>query len=116
MNRLGMAGLGVLLTIGAGATDAFAAANAAKQLPRVGELYYGTPSGAAYGYAGFREGLRELGYRDGQNIVLITRFANGDPERLKKFVMEFVALKVDVMFINIKAVAIAKSLTSTIPI
>ncbi len=116
MNRLATAVLTLILAVAAGATGALAAPDDARQPPRVGELYFGNVSGAAYGYNGFREGLRELGYVDGQNIVLITRFANGDPERLKEFVVEFVALKVDAMFINIKAVPTAKRLTSTIPI
>src|SRR5262249_40117637 len=53
---------------------------------------------------------------NGQNIVLLTRYADGSNERLQAFVSEFITHQVNVMFINVKAVPIAKKLTSTIPI
>jgi putative ABC transport system substrate-binding protein len=86
------------------------------RLPRVAELYFGDKPSAAYFQNGFRDGLRELGYVDGRNIVLLTAYAEGSNERLQRFVEEFVAQKVDVLFINVKAVPLAKKLTSTIPI
>ncbi len=85
-------------------------------LPSVGELYFGNPTSAAYYRNAFREGLRELSYVEGRNIRLITRYAEGDPTKLRKIVEEFVALRVDAMFLNAKAVPFAKKMTSTIPI
>jgi putative tryptophan/tyrosine transport system substrate-binding protein len=45
----------------------------------------------------FRETLRSLGYEEGKNLVIDSRFANGDYEQLPKFVSELVRLKVDVI-------------------
>jgi ABC-type uncharacterized transport system substrate-binding protein len=45
----------------------------------------------------FREMLRKLGYEEGQNLVIDSRFANGDYEQLPKFVSELVRLKADVI-------------------
>src|SRR5262249_40398381 len=86
------------------------------RIPKVGELYYGDKAGVAYFQNGFRDGLRDLGYVEGRNIVLVTGYAEGSTERLREYIREFVAQKVDVMFINVKAVPMAKQLTSTIPI
>jgi putative ABC transport system substrate-binding protein len=86
------------------------------RVPRVGELYFGDKANVAYFQNGFRDGLRELGYVDGRNIVLITGYAEGSPERLREFVVRFVAQNVDVMFLNVTAVPMATRLTSTIPI
>ena len=94
----------------------FSASQDVRKLPSVGELYFGNASSAADFQNGFREGLRERGYVNGQNIILITRFADGDTKQLLQTTAEFVALKVNVMFINVKAVPTAKKLTSTIPI
>jgi ABC-type uncharacterized transport system substrate-binding protein len=44
----------------------------------------------------FREALRGLGYEEGKNLVIESRFANGDYEQLPKFVSELAGLKVDV--------------------
>src|SRR6476619_4505361 len=45
----------------------------------------------------FLDGLQELGYVDGKNVVLITRYANGDPAKLREIIRELVAVKVDVL-------------------
>ena len=45
----------------------------------------------------FRQGLRELGYVEGQNIAIEYRFAEGQPERLPALAAELVRLKVDVI-------------------
>jgi ABC-type uncharacterized transport system substrate-binding protein len=65
----------------------------------------------------FRRGLRQLGYVEGQNIVLEHRFAEGKLDRLPELMAEFVRLKVDVIFaINTPAARAAKNTTKTIPI
>ena len=45
----------------------------------------------------FRQGLRELGYAEGKNIIIEYRFAEGKEERLREFAAEFVSLKVDII-------------------
>ena len=65
----------------------------------------------------FRQGLRELGYVQGQNIVLEYRFAEGRADRLPDFAAELVRHKVDVIVAGgTPAPLAAKHATSTIPI
>lgn len=65
----------------------------------------------------FDRGLRELGYIEGENIVIERRFWKNDQKQLAKFAAELVALDVDVIAAptTLEAVA-AKAVTSTIPI
>ena len=48
-------------------------------------------------YDAFFDGLRELGYIEGQSITIERRYAEGQPERGKEFAKEMVELKVDVI-------------------
>jgi ABC-type uncharacterized transport system substrate-binding protein len=65
----------------------------------------------------FRQGLRELGYVEGQNVVIEYRSADGRPERLADLASELVRLKVDVIVTRGTAAALsAKQATGTIPI
>ena len=45
----------------------------------------------------FRQGLRELGYVEGKNIVIECRYAEGKPDRLPALAAELVRLKVDII-------------------
>jgi len=68
-------------------------------------------------YDAFFEGLRELGYVEGQNITIERRYAEGHPERFKEFAREMVELNPDVIVtITTPAVLALKSVTTTIPI
>jgi ABC-type uncharacterized transport system substrate-binding protein len=65
----------------------------------------------------FRQGLRELGYVEGKNIVIEWRYAEGKLDRLNEFAAEFVRLKVDVIVTAAPSSTRAvKKATSTIPI
>ena len=65
----------------------------------------------------FRQGLRDLGYIEGKNIVIEYRYAEGRGDRLNDFVAEFVRSKVDIIVTgNTIAVRAAMQLTGTIPI
>ena len=65
----------------------------------------------------FRQGLRELGYVEGKNIVVEWRSAEGKPDRLPALAAELVRLKVDVIVTGgPTATRAAKEATSTIPI
>jgi putative tryptophan/tyrosine transport system substrate-binding protein len=65
----------------------------------------------------FQQGLRELGYVEGKNIVIEWRFAGGKVERLRDLAAELVRLKVDVIVARATpAVQAAKGATTTIPI
>jgi ABC-type uncharacterized transport system substrate-binding protein len=65
----------------------------------------------------FREGLRELGYVEGRNIAIASRWAAGKYERLPGLAAELVRLKMDVIVTAaVPAIRAAKEATSTIPI
>ena len=65
----------------------------------------------------FRQGLRELGYVEGKNIVIEWRFAEGKRERLAELAAELVRLKVDIIVTGgPTATRPAKEATVTIPI
>jgi putative tryptophan/tyrosine transport system substrate-binding protein len=65
----------------------------------------------------FPEGMRALGYVEGQNLVLEYRGAEGQYERFPDLVVELVRLKVDVLMVPSRSAALAaKQATSTIPI
>ena len=87
-----------------------------KKVPRLGYLSVGPASDPARGEA-FREGLRELGYLEGKNIVIEWRYAEGKRDRLPALMVELVRLKVDVIVTsNSAATRAAKEATVTIPI
>ena len=67
------------------------------KVPRVGYLFSFVPAQGEHLWAACREGLRELGYVEGENIVLEPRWANGRHERLPELVSELVERKVDVI-------------------
>jgi ABC-type uncharacterized transport system substrate-binding protein len=69
-------------------------------------------------FAPFRQGLRELGWVEGQNLAFEYRFAGGQHDRLVGLATELVQRKVDVIFTpgSIAAAAAAKQATTTIPI
>jgi ABC-type uncharacterized transport system substrate-binding protein len=66
-----------------------------KKIPRIGVLRPGLA--AAPNYEAFRRGLRELGYVEGQNVVLEFRDVEAKAERLPDLAAELVRLKVDVI-------------------
>ena len=109
----------VVLALGAGAFAPFA--SFAQQQPgkvyRIGWL--GTASAAGYlrEMDAIRVRLRDLGYVEGKNIVIEYRWAEGNPERLKKMAAELVALKVDVIITHgALGASAAGQATRTIPI
>ena len=55
-----------------------------------------TPSISEPWIKAFREEIRKLGYEEGKNLMVVSRFANGDRNRLKDFVTEMAGAKVDV--------------------
>jgi putative ABC transport system substrate-binding protein len=75
------------------------------------------PSTGAHLVTAFREGLRELGYVEGKNIVIEHRTTAGKDELAHRLAAELVALKVDVLVVSITQNAVAaKRSTSIIPI
>jgi putative ABC transport system substrate-binding protein len=65
----------------------------------------------------FRQGLRDLGYEEGRNILIEYRYAQGDLDRVPELVKEIVRLKPDAFVSgNLAAIRAAKQATRTIPI
>jgi len=86
------------------------------KVPRIGVLSPGS-SGPSPLFDAFRQGLRELGYVEGQNIRLEYRFAETRLERLSGLATELIDLKVDVILaINSTAAQAALNATKAIPI
>src|SRR5439155_9498887 len=71
-------------------------AQAVAKTPRIGMLTNAFDPHS--GFEAFRQGLRDLGYVEGQSIALEYRFAEGKPERLPALAAELVRLKVDIIF------------------
>jgi putative tryptophan/tyrosine transport system substrate-binding protein len=94
-----------------------AAMRPAGRLPRIGMLSYGSPGSFANPSGAFREGLRELGYRDGESIAIEYRFAGGRIERLPDLAAELVHLPVDVIVAASTAPTVAaRQVTASVPI
>jgi putative ABC transport system substrate-binding protein len=85
-------------------------------LPKIGELWFPDTAAAAPFTTAFRQGLRELGYVDGRNVEIITRYADGDATRLPSLLSELVALGVDVLYISPRALEPARQGAKTIPV
>jgi putative tryptophan/tyrosine transport system substrate-binding protein len=110
-----------LLTSLAGALGVPLAAEAqpAVKIPRIGFLSPSFPSDSrnTRRLGAFQQGLRELGYVEGQNISIESRWAEGKYDRLPGLAAELVRLKVDVIVTYAPpAIQAAKQATGTIPI
>jgi putative ABC transport system substrate-binding protein len=76
-------------------------------------------AGSGLGITGetFRQGMRELGYIEGQNIFFEWRFAEGKLDRLPALAADLVRLKVDILIVaSIQSALVAKKATKTVPI
>ena len=87
------------------------------KVPRIGYLTAASLSAISARTEAFRQGLRELGYVEGKNIVIEWRYAEGKLDRLPALAAELVRLKVDVIVTaGPTATRAAKEATTTIPI
>jgi len=107
-----LAGTGAVLLAAPLATEA----QQATTIARIGWL--GTQAaGGPHLLEAFRQGLRDLGYTEGRNVVIEYRYSAGKSEQLPALAAELVALKVDVIVAaNTPAALAAKRATRTIPI
>jgi len=89
-----------------------------QKIPRVGFISgSGDRANPPPSEKAFREGLKDLGYLEGKNIILEIRYAEGDRNRLPTLVAELVDTRVDVIVTaNLTAIRAAKQTTQTIPI
>jgi putative ABC transport system substrate-binding protein len=88
-----------------------------KKVPRIGYLTTVSLSAISARIEAFRQGLRELGYIEGENIVIDRRFAEGKLDRLPELAAELVRLKIDIIVTTGPGpTRAAKEATSMIPI
>lgn len=111
----------VLIALGASALAAPLACLAQQQgkVWRIGFMHQGTrPESLESHFLGaFPQGMRELGYVEGKNLVIEWRFADGKTERMPGFAAEFVQLKVDaIVAVDTVGISAAQEATATIPI
>jgi len=99
------------------ATVSNAHAQQPSKVPHIGYLVLNTLSSQVARMEAFRQGLRELGYVEGKNVVIDWRSADGKLERLSALAAELVRLKVDIIVTTGPTpTRAAKEATSTIPI
>ena len=92
-------------------------AHSQEKIPRIGFMGNSTAALEANLVGAFREGLRELGYEEGRNIVIEYRWADGQYERFPALVAELIAAKVDVIVTAGTPAALAvKKTTTTVPL
>jgi putative ABC transport system substrate-binding protein len=102
----------LLLTVMGGTGPA-----AAGKVWRIGYLDQGSAARNTRYLDGLRQGLRELGWVEGQNIAVEPRFAEGQTDRLPELAAELVRLKMDVIVTSTTPAALAaKQATTTIPV
>ena len=93
------------------------AADPVQKVVRIGFVDTQSPSTAPRGLTAFWERLRELGYVEGQNLVVESRSAEGQSERLPALMNEVIQRNVDVLVTwSTSAAVAAKNATSTVPI
>jgi putative ABC transport system substrate-binding protein len=69
------------------------------KLPRIGWIWHGRSAGPPEELTGFRQGLQEFGYVDGQNVIVDYRFAEGQSDRIVGLAAELVQLRPDVLVV-----------------
>ena len=106
-----------LLCLGLLAAPVAGEAQLPPKVSQVGLLWFGSRSSESSSAEAFLAGLRELGYVEGQNVVLQPRFAEENPDRLAAAATELVRIGVDVIVtygdVGVRA---AKRATGTVPI
>jgi ABC-type uncharacterized transport system substrate-binding protein len=99
------------------AWGAFAEAQQPAKVWKIGVLVSSTQALNASRDNALRQGLHDLGYQEGKNIVMEYRYAEGKTDRLNQLAKELVEQKIDVIVVGGTAVAVAaKNATKTIPI
>jgi putative ABC transport system substrate-binding protein len=94
-----------------------ARAQRAQKVPIIGFLHPGFPEGGSVVFDSMREGVRELGYVEGESVKLEARWARGKPEALPQLTQELIQLGVDVLVPTARpSIEAARAATTTLPI
>ena len=86
------------------------------KVAKIGFLMHGSATAMARQFEAFTQGLRELGYIEGQNLAIEQRYAGDRLERLPALAAELATLHVEVFVVSVNRVAEAVQQTTTIPI
>jgi putative ABC transport system substrate-binding protein len=109
--------IGLLLILAFLMASLAADAQLVRKVWRIGVLQAFSPAVGASFVEAFRQGLRELGYVEGQNLAGEYRWAHGQVEALPALAAELVRLPVDLLFAGSTAASLAaRDATQTIPI
>ena len=109
--------LAVTAALGLVAAPSVGAAQQAEKASRIGLLGTGSPAETSSRLETFRQGLRDLGYVEGRNITIESRWVDGRTERFTAHAVALAELKVDVIVATSTPAALAaRNATSTIPI
>jgi putative ABC transport system substrate-binding protein len=111
--------VGLVVTLGVLSVPRTSDAQRSKQVPRIGFLSPASPGRpeTSHLFDAFRQGLRGLGYVEGQNLTVEYRWTEGTPERLPDLAAELARLKVDlIVAVTVPAIRAAQRVTTTIPI
>ena len=102
--------------IGGAAAWPLAARAQQSTMPVVGFLNSASAQGYASMAASFKQGLKEAGYAEGQNVSIEYRWADNNNERLPALAADLANRRVDVIFANSPSIPAALAVTKTIPI
>ena len=109
--------LAILFVVVLLAVAVIAEAQQSTKIPRIGFLAAATPATAAHLVEAFKQGLREHGYVEGQNVVLELRFGEGKAEQFPVLAAELVRLKINVIVaLTNPVIEAVRQATQTIPI
>src|SRR5919109_569494 len=86
-----------MITLGAVLAPLLAAAQAPTKVARIGWMSRGNPTASDPNMDAFRQGMRELGYIEGQTFVMEPRYADGKSERMPEQAAELERAGVDVI-------------------
>src|SRR5262247_1680332 len=107
----------ILVAVALLAAGVIAEAQQAGKTPRIGIFVSASASDGAPRIKALQQGLREVGYVEGKNILIEYRYAEGTLETVSERIAELVRLNVDVLVVDTSnAINAAKKATKTIPI